>query len=215
MQAEFGRVSIFSDGTDQKSTAVADNLYRFLHMVYTRTVKVNVESLHQLDDKLQDHFFINSYVFQGSLNGLRIQSQNVSWARIAEVLNQHDQETEFGPEEHILATGDGNLLQPLLANYTGFHVETSPVIDIRVSLLFYLWTIADTLSDKSQHRTTEMLRAGARLRDVSIAYFSQDFNTLLSRAVDPVEVLGENQPTMSNIAENKAKVVRTYPTADI
>jgi len=214
MQAEFGRVSIFSDGTDQKSTAVADNLYRFLHMVYTRTVKVNVESLHQLDDKLQDHFFINSYVFQGSLNGLRIQSQNVSWARIAEVLNQHDQETEFGPEEHILATGDGNLLQPLLANYTGFHVETSPVIDIRVSLLFYLWTIADILSDKSQHRTTEMLRAGARLRDVSIAYFSQDFNTLLSRAVDPVEVLGENQPTMSNIAENKAKVVRTYPTAD-
>ncbi|TMI24853.1 hypothetical protein E6H36_07805, partial [Candidatus Bathyarchaeota archaeon] len=97
----------------------------------------------------------------------------------------------LGPMVHILATGDGNILQPLLEPYPGFYVENSSIIDIRLSFVFQLWTIASVLAQDTLPGAQETAQSGINLRKAAIAYVAEDVNSLIYRAIKPIEPLGE------------------------
>ena len=207
-----GRVAIFSDDVEPRLSQMADGLFHLVRLVHRNTERIHVASLAQLADQLDNEFFLNIYVFQGTLRGLKINSETATWADVAQLLNKHQSETEFGPEQHLLATGDGNLLAPLLDNYTGFHVEKSPVIDLRLSFFYYLWIVSDVFSDKNHPRTSEFRTAGDALRKAAVSYLAQDFNDLVAGIVEPSEPLGERpaRPPDDTFADTQIKQV--YPT---
>src|SRR2546422_5770786 len=210
--AMLGRVAIFSDDVEPRLSQMAESLSHLIRLVHANTERIHVASLAQLADHLDNEFFLNIYVFQGTLRGLKINSETATWEDVAQLHNKHQSETEFGPEQHLLATGDGNLLAPLLANYTGFQVEKSPVIDLRLSFFYYLWTVADVFSDKNHPRTSEFRMAGDTLRKAAISYLAQDFNDLVAGIVEPSEPLGERpvKPPDDTFADTQMKQV--YPT---
>src|SRR5437870_11471672 len=209
-------IRIFSDANDADSVVIASQLYQVLEKFYHNVRREIANSLQELDSKVGTEALINVYVFRGSLTGLWVGSEIVSWERMAQLLNQHRTFTFFGPVSHVLAPGNGDKLEALLNRFSGFHVETSPVIDARLSFFFDLWTIAEVLSSRDQNRTHEMLLAGEYLKKAASAYFEKDLNSLISAVISPKDPLGEpssNDPAKLEGLSHPPEIVQTYPTA--
>jgi len=185
------KIAISYDGVDRFCSSLAESIYRVVKRFYLYTEKIEVGSLSELSTRVGEEFFINAYVFRGGLDGLNIGYHRVSWEDFAAFLNNRRRVTVFGPSVHVVASGDANLLNAYLEPYDGFYIEPSPIIDVKLSYLFYIWTIADVLDREDIHRTEEMLEAGENLRKSAIVYFSEEFNDLVARVIEPVETLGE------------------------
>jgi len=214
-QLELGKIVILSDTIDPYCTLVTENLYKVIKKYYPKSEVIPIYSLKDLTNLAKEEYFIKVYVFHGDLNGIKIGYDKVSWKTLANFLNNHRTETIFGSAAHVIASGDGNILKTYLEPYEGFFVESSPIIDIRLSYFFHLWTIADILENATTYRTEEMLTAGECIRKCALYYFSKDFNDLLSRIIQPVDVFGElpQSDFSEDILNKNATVIQTYPTS--
>jgi len=208
-----GRIVIFSDGIDPSCSLLAGNLYRVVKRFYPYTERIQVYSFEELAARANEEFFIRAYVFRGELNGLRIGYNRISWEQFAELLKSLMKDTVFGPTVHIVASGDAHLLKEHLEFYEGFYIESSPIIDVKLSYFYHLWTIADVLGNGKTYRSEEMLEAGERLRKCALIYFSEEFNDLVSKVIEPVNTLGELPPGNFSIDHlmQEAKLTQIYP----
>jgi hypothetical protein len=215
LELERGKIAIFSDALDPYCSLVTGNLYKVVKKYYSNSEVIPIYSFKDLAMQMKEKYFIKVYVFRGDLNGIKIGCDKVSWENFANLLNSHKAETIFGSAAHVIASGDGDILKTYLEPYEGFYVEPSPILDIRLSYFFHLWTIADILENDTAYRTKEMLEAGECIRKCALYYFSKDFNDLLSRIIQPVDVFGELPP--SNFFEESLNknvtVIQTYPTS--
>ena len=214
-QQKRGKIAIFSDTIDPSCSLLAGNLYRVVKRFYLHTERVEVNSLKELNTRVMEEFFIKAYVFRGELDGLRIGYDKISWEQFAFLINSQRGETIFGPAAHIIASGDANVLKAYLEPFEGFYIEPSPIIDVKLSYFYHLWTIADILENAKVYRTEEMLKAGEYLRKCALVYFSEDFNDLVARVIEPVNTLGELPP--GNISTEhlmkEATLTQVHPTS--
>jgi hypothetical protein len=209
-----GKIAIFFDSVDPYCSLLAENLYRSVKTFYSRTEKIEVSSSTDLEKQLEEAFFIKSYILRGRLDGLQVGYDKVSWKDLADFLNNHRDETIYGPTVHIIASGDADSLEPFLEPYSGFYIEPSPTIDVKLSYLYHLWTISDVLDCKSAYRSDYMLAAGRNLRTSALIYFSEEFNGLVTRTIEPVETLGEVHPRIVSEVEwaKNATLRQVFPT---
>ena len=212
LQLERGKIAILSDALDPHCSLVTRNLYKVVKKYYSKSEIIPIYSFKDLTMQLKEDYFVKVYVFRGNLDGVKIGYDEVSWKVFANLLNSHKAETIFGSEAHVIASGDGDVLKTYLEPYEGFYVEPSPILDIRLSYFFHLWTIADILENDTAYRTKEMLEAGECIRKSALYYFSKDFNDLFSRIIQPIDVFGELPPSdFSEESLNNATIIQTYP----
>lgn len=206
-------IVVLSDASDSTSLLLGENLYRVISEFYAHTEKVRVKSFQDLETQLPESF-IKIYAFRGSVEGMHVGSDLVPWKDFANLMNRHQKAGFYGPEFHIVASGDANLLQPYLEPCSGFLVEPSPVIDAKVSYFYSLWTTADILDGKEAFRTPEMREAGQSLRKSAILFFTKDFNDIVQRVIEPEEPMGETQPdsVSETLLLNNVSLTQVYPS---
>ncbi|MBD3405310.1 MAG: hypothetical protein GF411_04125 [Candidatus Lokiarchaeota archaeon] len=125
------------------------------------------------------------YYFDSATTGMNIDSKLISWALIAEVVEKNPL------TEHIIGIGNARRIADHLDESSNLHVDDTDVIDVELTRLFALWTIADTMSESTEKGWATQ---GENFREVVIRDFADNVNEYFSKGLIPEEYTGERVP---------------------
>ena len=181
-----GKIVLFYDLRNQIILNTALGIYLALSQIYSN---IDLIAINTTDDflfylKLPD-YFIKMYFFEGSLVGLTIGDDILSWNSLAKLLAEDRSTTQ-----HIFGTGNTLQLKDSIEKYqlSNVHIDESSVIDAQTAFVYYLYetsVIFNNNSDKTYQQ------AGTDIRDLTVIYFSENLNTIINAQAQPTLPLGE------------------------
>jgi hypothetical protein len=184
-------IGIFYDSGNNLTRETGESLFYSLSLMTPSIVGVPITSFDQIDLVIEsEDIDIALYVFPSTYDGLIITERGsktklIDWERVANSLS---------PEViHIFVTGNTlqlfNHASPDLALY-GPNTEKE---DAKQLFMFGLWTLADVLDEHFQDDSTAKNFA-EDIRMASLQFFSDNFNDLVSRTIEPQDVMGVEHP---------------------
>jgi hypothetical protein len=145
------------------------------------------------------------YLFQTNLEGIFIKEDIFSWKKVAEIITTHSE------THHIWGVGSAHQLLKYLENPIRVYIEGSDVIDLRLTVLFALWTTADILETEEN----EALKTkGEELRKSVIQDFCENINEIIGKSIVPVNSTGEKPPQTFDASQEFPTFVEEIPQYD-
>jgi hypothetical protein len=162
----------------------ARNIFTALELANVSSSLIEVSSTIKLEHVLDESgVWIAIYLFKSNLENITIGKEALKWEDFAQLLQR------YKSIHHILGIGNTRILAQFVGeNPSNIHLEGSDVIDVKLTFLYSLWTIADVLKTKKSYWYRE---AELDIRRVGLKFFADNFNDLFERTIDPKLPLGE------------------------
>ena len=181
-----GKIVIFYDIRNQIILNTALGIYLALSQIYSNIELLAINTTEDLSFYFEDpDYFIKMYFFEGSLTGLTIGDDILSWNALVRLLAG-----DRSPTQHIFGTGNTLQLKDSIEKYNlnNVHIDESSVIDAQTSFVYYLYETSVIFSNNSDKIYQQ---AGKDIRDLTVIYFSENLNTIINAQAQPTLPLGE------------------------
>lgn len=203
------KIAIYYDPNCDLLTSTAFNTFTSVSLVYLNTYIIAVTNWKHLQYNIMDReYWIKLYFINGSLQGVNIGEEIVSWKKIADTLSKN----QFS--YHIFGSGATNLLRnEVPVEQTNVRIEGSQVIGAEQSYFFNLWEVGEILDKKENGIAYE--RCAEDFRILGIEYFGRNMNRLINGVIDPENIpdpLGEydDEARLRNWNAKLAKMTDAY-----
>ncbi|MEM4713804.1 MAG: hypothetical protein QXQ61_04555, partial [Candidatus Bathyarchaeia archaeon] len=180
-----GEIGIFYDPCDGVASRLANDLCLALDVANVSSTLCGASSALELDCLLRESgVWIAVYFFQTSLEGVKLEAENVTWRDFAQILLRHK------GVHHILGLGNTRTLASFVKESSGnIHLADVEVVDAKLAFLYSLWEIAEVLKAVKDGKYYEDVELD--IRCVGLKFFADEFNDLFERTLEPKVPLGE------------------------
>ncbi|MHA2304887.1 MAG: hypothetical protein ACXACU_05785, partial [Candidatus Hodarchaeales archaeon] len=178
------RIGIIYAGNDPIISGTAISLYNSLRLVYKSIDIYIVGSMDDMKEISFSNYNILIYVFETSLLGPYI-GDLVTWKDFATFINVHPE------QHHVMGMGNANnLYRYIPLHSTNVWIEGHDTLDAQLVYLWVIWAVADIL-ETNHDSYSDYYNAGVNIRKLSLKYFADNINSIVSRNFDVVDPMGE------------------------
>lgn len=138
---------------------------------------------------LKERFTIVIYVFQSRFDTFIINESEYEWSDLAYML-------KLAPfSKHIFAGGNTKQLLAATNYASNVYGSDSELVDAQHGFVYALWQLADILEYEPEYQNDELANSFSQdLRRATLQFFSDNFNELAMRQVEPQDPLGTEAP---------------------
>ncbi len=149
---------------------------------------IPISSLQELDYWMNDEPWIAIYSFDSNLTHVNVGDDSVTWSQFYR-FNEEHKETN-----HVLGMANTLSFQKFVQDddVNIFHSQAEQT-DALLLVLYDLWTLSDLLDTKAEESRTCLL-AATELKRIGVQLFSENFNEMLQRNIEPVDTVGQIDP---------------------
>ncbi|MHA2253334.1 MAG: hypothetical protein ACXAD7_23430, partial [Candidatus Kariarchaeaceae archaeon] len=184
-------IGIFYDNGNNLTRETGESLFYSLSLMTPSIVGIPITSFNQIDKVNEiESIDIAIYVFPSTYDGLIITERGrktdlIGWEAVADSLN---------PEiVHIFATGNTLQLFQHVSPDLAVYGPNSEKEDAKQLFMFALWTVADVL-DEHYGEDSTAINFAEDIRMASLQFFSDNFNDLVGRTIEPQDAMGIEHP---------------------
>jgi hypothetical protein len=200
------KILILYDAREQEISNAVNTIFHSLVEHRISTEVVGIESFSVLEKSLaRGDLWVAIYVFQSNLRGIHILGRMTPWKDVANLVEARRD------VHHIFGIGNAKLLFDYLNDSEKVYVEGSDVVDLRLTVVYTLGTVADILKGENSPERVEM---GEELRKYVAQDFVENINEIFSKTVVPVSFTGEQSPMVLDDPRLTESYVEELPQSD-
>lgn len=201
-------IGIFYDHKDEVAKVTGEALVNSLSLMTPNVEGYAISSLDAIPEIFRrKNFDIAVYVFQSDPGGLKINGNfkevTYSWDRSASVFDEIID--RYPSVEHVFAMGNTLQLVNKLEDRRNVHASQEEKVDAKLIYLYALWTLAEIL----EQRGGKQASLGNDIRMASLKFFSEEFNDIAARNIEPESPLG--QESEATVAARKQRFFNEHP----
>ena len=180
---ETDRIVIITSKNNEIITQTVEVLQLALSTAYSGGVDVlEVNSPNDVKYLVTSDYWIVIWVLQTDLHGVYLGGKYLDYKKFASI-------AQFLPQEQIFAMGNSKQLSSVLPDNPRFHLidDKTTDVDAMVVAVYTMWEVSDIF----EQRGGQYALASKKLKSISVQVFSEQFDQLFNRLVEPQAVMGE------------------------
>ncbi len=196
------KIGILYDPINLNAAETARSIYETVKVLYSNVQLVEIYTQEQFDSAIKREYWINVYVFNTDLQGVKLVDCHIPWRNMTKNFNY------YSDLHHITVLGNGYKLEtaPLSPNC---YYDTIEVLDARLGYLHAIFSIGEIFEKHSDPLYQEI---GNNFKLIATKYFGDNLEYLLAARFDPVYGLGVEDPEKveERLQTNKEKYPDTF-----
>lgn len=181
-------VYIFYSPDDPLMSFVAESVNDIIGVCINNRELIPVESYSDMSYWLMDEPWAVIYALTANLASVDLGDQEVSWEQFYCILDEHRS------TQHILGMGNTLSLQKAVPELReNLHHSQSEETDALILMVYDIWQLAEVMASKGV-TNDRYARASEYLRSLALKLYTDQFNEILKRTIEPVDVVGELDP---------------------
>ena len=193
------RIAILYDPLNPKTEEAARSIHEAIHYLYSNVHLIKIYTIEMFSKSFDQDYWIRIYVFDTSMDGLKIAGGILSWHLLSQYYNYY---TEC---HHVSVFGNSYKVSNLVKN-SQCYFEEKEVVDIRTGYLHAIWTLAEIFSAEKEEIYKEI---GDNFRKIAVQYFANELEDLVAAEFDPEYGIGEVDP--EKVAERIQEFKKDHP----
>lgn len=178
-------IYLFYDPQDAMMSMVAEGVDEVLSYYVENVEVIPAFAQSDLSLWLTNEPWVAIYALRSNLTHVQYRDYDVTWTEFYSEIGEHDS------THHIVGMGNTLSLDSVIQDDSlRIHHCESEQTDALILVVYDLWAVADLTAARgvSDGRYTQ---AGQYLRELALKIYSDNFNEILKRTIEPVDIVGQ------------------------